>query len=83
LDSSDGIYIFDPGISYWKSAKIAFDIRRIWVWTGRADESGKIKKDPFKQWFPKRTKNFVIGFLLDLHKDWSKGWKWKHCLFKR
>ena len=68
----DGIYIFDPGTTYWKSAEIAFDTRPLSVWAGRADESGKPKKVPFRQWspkgepvyffVPKGTKNFVIGF---------------------
>ena len=68
----DGIYIFDPGTTYWKSAEIAFDTRPLSVWAGRADESGKPKKVAFRQWspkgepvyffVPKGTKNFVIGF---------------------
>lgn len=68
----NGIYIFDPGTTYWKSALITFDNRPLSVWAGRADEPGKPKKIPFRQWspkgepvyffVPKGTKQFVIGF---------------------
>ncbi|MCM8815332.1 MAG: hypothetical protein NC931_05065, partial [Candidatus Omnitrophica bacterium] len=68
----NGIYIFDPGTTYWKSALITFDHRPLSVWAQRASIPGKPNRQPFKQWFPKGepvyfyvpkgTKHFVIGF---------------------
>lgn len=68
----NGLYIFDPDTTYWKSAMITFDERPLSVWAARADEPGKPKKIPFKQWspkgeplyffVPKGTKQFVVGF---------------------
>ena len=68
----DGIYIFDPGTTYWKSAMITFDHRPLSVWAARADYPGQPKKEPFRQWSPKGeplyffvpsgTKHFVVGF---------------------
>ncbi len=68
----DGIHIFDPGTTYWKSCLITFDRRPLSIWAARAVEPGKPKKVPFKQWFPKGevlyffvpegTYSFVIGF---------------------
>ncbi len=67
----DGIYIFDPGTTYWKSCLITFDRRPLSIWAARSDEPGKPKKVPFRQWLPKGeplyffvpegTKSFIIG----------------------
>ncbi|MCX7705003.1 MAG: DUF4838 domain-containing protein [bacterium] len=68
----DGIYILDPGTTFWKSALITFDTRPLSVWAGRPDIPGTPKREPFRQWrpqkepvyffVPKGTKSFVIGF---------------------
>jgi len=68
----DGIYTFDPGTTYWKSAMITFDHRPLSVLAQRPDYPGQKKSEPFRQWNPKGetlyffvpagTTHFVVGF---------------------